>query len=256
TGSASAPLAATVTVVLSGEGADEMLAGYPQYLRGLSAAPASAAEQFDRFLKDSWYFTDDDAGLPAVGDGRRLRHASYFRERRLLEGMLAYDLKTWLPENLMMKADKILMSHSLEGRFPFLSKNIAEFLCDLPERHKVGDDGGKRLLRRAFAKKLPASITSRQKMGFTVPVDTLVLQMRERLYQLLSELAQSTLAQHLDFAALRRRVEAHFNATQPNGLWVWTLLVLLQWFSVENRARDIARPSRRKFDRIAAFVDA
>lgn len=250
-------IAKSVTVVLSGEGADEMLAGYPQYLRGMEAPSVSDREHFSAFLRNSWYFTEEESVQRVAHSSRLSRHASYFLERPLLDGMLAYDLKTWLPENLLMKADKILMSHSLEGRFPFLSKTIAEFLMSLPPHLKIGPDGGKHVLRRAFGSRLPQSIISRPKMGFTVPIDQLVDGMRERLYGLLNQLSTSALAEHLDFAALRRVCDAHYDGSRRNGLRIWTILVLLQWFSAD-AARTPARTARSNvgLDKIAAFAAA
>lgn len=250
-------IAKSVTVVLSGEGADEMLAGYSQYLRGWEAPATDDREHFAAFLRNSWYFTEAEPVQHFANASRLTRHASYFLERPLLDGMLAYDLKTWLPENLMMKADKILMSHSLEGRFPFLSKTIAEFLMSLPPNLKIGPDGGKHVLRRAFGSRLPPSITTRPKMGFTVPIDQLVDGMREHLYGLLSQLSTSALAEHLDFPALRRICDAHYDGSRRNGLRIWTILVLLQWFSAD-AARAPARTARSNvdLDKIAAFAAA
>lgn len=250
-------LAKHVTVVLSGEGADETLAGYPQYLRGVEANPAPDRTHFRAFLRNSWYFADEEPVRAGGHASRWSRHASYFLERPLLDGMLAYDLKTWLPENLLMKADKILMSHSLEGRFPFLSKSIVEFLMTLPPHLKVSAGGGKYLLRRAFASRLPPNIITRPKMGFTVPIDQLVDHMRDRLDVLLRQLGSSALAEQLDFAALRRVIDEHYAGSRRNGLRVWTMLVLLQWFSADVGRRPMrAAPANRVFDRIAAFAPA
>lgn len=245
----------SVTVVLSGEGADEMLAGYPQYMRGAEAPSASDREHFGAFLRNSWYFTDEETVCAKADPARALRHSSYFLERPLLDGMLAYDLKTWLPENLLMKADKILMSHSLEGRFPFLSKTIAEFLMSLPPELKIGAGGGKYLLRRAFAPSLPASIISRPKMGFTVPVDSLVDGMRDLLQTLITQLSTSPLSEHLDFETIRQVCDAHFSGSHRNGLRVWTMLVLLQWFSADAVRLPVrSLRSNAAGDKIAAFA--
>ncbi|SJZ89813.1 asparagine synthase (glutamine-hydrolysing) [Trichlorobacter thiogenes] len=220
-----------VTVVLSGEGADEMLAGYPQYGYVYNASADTSDSHFERFLHHSWYFTEESTPIKADLDPTRLwRHKSYFSERSLLSGMLAYDLKTWLPENLMMKADKILMSHSLEGRFPFLSKSVVEFISSLPESFKMNDTNGKWLLRKTFMTQLPKTIITRPKMGFSVPVDLLVLELKERAYSLISDLETREPAVLLDLPEIRRKFEAHYSGAQPNALWVWTLLVLLQWF--------------------------
>jgi asparagine synthase (glutamine-hydrolysing) len=85
--------------------------------------------------------------------------------------MLSFDIKTWLADNLMMKADKIAMAHSLEGRFPFLDLDFLRFCAGLPEEAKLRSDGtSKWLLRRLMHKRLPPQILERKKMGFSVPL--------------------------------------------------------------------------------------
>jgi asparagine synthase (glutamine-hydrolysing) len=219
-----------VTVVLSGEGSDEIFGGYPQYGHLLNGTPQPTRRQFHQFLEFSWYFLKGETGVrkaahPSVVGG----HYGYFAERSLLPGMLAYDLKTWLPENLMMKADKILMAHSLEGRFPFLSKKIVEFAATLPDRLKCQDGTGKLVLRHAFQSSLPASILSRPKMGFSVPIDTMLQRMQPLYRDLLYGFRNEELSQIVDLEALSRTVENHFKSQRQSPLGLWTFLVLLQW---------------------------
>lgn len=229
-----------VTVVLSGEGSDELLGGYPQYQRVLDDPVAPLWEKFDRFRDYSWYFNSRRLPLTEmVPPYKHWGHRQYFGERSMLNGMLAYDLKTWLPENLMAKADKILMSHSLEGRFPFLSPGIVEFCCSLPEHYKLDKDDGKKILRRAFGHVLPQSVLKRPKMGFSVPVADLVLQMREQLYDLLDTNQSRDLGELLDLQSLRQDFDDHFAGRREQSLWLWTVLVLLQWFNF-NRSRSSA----------------
>ena len=130
-------------------------------------------------------------------------------------------------------------------------------MMSLPPHLKVGADGGKYLLRRAFASRLPSSIITRPKMGFTVPIDAMVDGVRERLYGLLDQLSPSPLAEYLDFAAVRSVVDAHFNGSARNGLRVWTMLVLLQWFAADP-ARRPERTAQKSasFDKVAAFAPA
>ena len=241
-----------VTVVLSGEGSDEMLGGYPQYQRVLDDSPASIFEKFDQFRDHSWYFVR--RALPVTSEVPQYKlwgHRKYFAEQSMLNGMLAYDMKTWLSENLMAKADKILMAHSLEGRFPFLSPQIVEFVSSLPESFKFGTDGGKSVLRRAFSDVLPQSILTRPKMGFSVPVPDLVRQMRERLYDLLDTEKTSVLGGMLDYRALRADFDAHFAGHREQSLWLWTILVLLQWFNL-NRA-SLSAPRQAPAPAILGF---
>jgi asparagine synthase (glutamine-hydrolysing) len=221
-----------VTVVLSGEGSDELLAGYPQYRQIVDDSPAPSHIKFEQFLQRSWYFAHEESLLvPDVDLSALLRHRSYFQESSLLNGMLCYDLKTWLPENLMMKADKIMMSHSLEGRFPFLARSIVEFTASLPESLKYSNGISKRLLRETFHERLPTEIIERPKMGFSVPVDMLVKQSQSRLFDTLEFLRKDDLAQVLDLDKVRTLVENYYSGCYTNTLRIWTILVLVSWFS-------------------------
>lgn len=223
-----------VTVVLSGEGSDEMLGGYTQYGRVLESPPMAQREKFEQFLSFSWYFNRPVPLKQKVPPSRLFRQWIYFEERSPLNGMLAYDLKTWLPDNLMAKADKILMSHSLEGRFPFLSRELVEFASGLPEDFKLDRNGGKTVLRNAFHNELPKSVLSRPKMGFSVPVADLVLHMRGRMYDLLESSRDGIFSDFLDHDALRQDFEDHYSGVREQPLWLWTVLVLLQWQEIAN----------------------
>jgi asparagine synthase (glutamine-hydrolysing) len=232
----------SVTVVLSGEGSDELLAGYPQYQAVVGSEPLPLHGQFQRFLRASWYFVESTPPLAVPVDQSRLwRHMSYFAENSLLNGMLAYDLKTWLPEDLMMKADKILMSHSLEGRFPFLSKPVVEFLCSLPENFKLDGDTGKVLLRRTFSQRIPRRILERPKMGFSVPIDLLNQALKDQTYDVLASLERHEIGAILDLAVIRRRFDTYFSGRDSEALWVWTVLVLLHWFDLKLRLLTVPR---------------
>lgn len=218
-----------VTVVLSGEGSDEMLGGYTQYGHVLETPPASQDEKFGQFLSFSWYFNRTAPLKIPVSLSRLRRQKIYFEERSLLNGMLAYDQKTWLPENLMAKADKILMSNSLEGRFPFLSRDLVEFSSALPENYKIEKNTGKLVLRSAFIDELPKSVLTRPKMGFSVPVDDLTKNMREQIYDLLESSRYGMFCDLIDHAALKKDFDDHYSGIRKQPLWIWTILVFLQW---------------------------
>lgn len=88
-----------------------------------------------------------------------------------LNQMLYVDTKTWLPDDLLIKADKITMATSLELRVPFLDHKVLEFAAALPPEFKVTASTTKRVLRRAFQNRVPAEILARKKAGFPVPYD-------------------------------------------------------------------------------------
>jgi asparagine synthase (glutamine-hydrolysing) len=90
----------------------------------------------------------------------------------LLNQMLYVDSKTWLPDDLLVKADKITMANSLELRVPLLDHKVLEFAASLPTEFKVKGRETKRILKAAFARVLPPEVLNRKKAGFPVPYET------------------------------------------------------------------------------------
>src|SRR5205814_1961259 len=86
-----------------------------------------------------------------------------------LDRMLYVDTRIWLPDDLLLKADKITMANQLELRVPFLDHRMVEFASRLPQTAKQRRGVGKALLRRLMTGKLPAPILNREKKGFPVP---------------------------------------------------------------------------------------
>jgi asparagine synthase (glutamine-hydrolysing) len=148
----------TLKVVLTGEGGDELLAGYgryrramrPRWLGGRPAEPRGAGED----ILARWR----DEARPPPGLTR-------------LQAAQWADVATWLPNDLLLKLDRCLMAHGLEGRTPFLDPQVAAFAWGLPDRAKVRGGSGKWLLRAWLARACPAARPWARKQGFTVPVD-------------------------------------------------------------------------------------
>ena len=90
----------------------------------------------------------------------------------LLNQMLYIDSKTWLPDDLLVKADKITMANSLELRVPLLDHVVLEFAASLPPDFKVRGRETKRILKATFARTLPEEILKRKKAGFPVPYES------------------------------------------------------------------------------------
>ena len=94
------------------------------------------------------------------------------KDEPLLNQMLYVDSKTWLPDDLLVKADKITMANSLELRVPLLDHVVLEFAASLPPDFKVRGRETKRILKATFAKALPEEILKRKKAGFPVPYES------------------------------------------------------------------------------------
>ncbi len=156
----------TLTVVLTGEGGDELFGGYgryrralrPRWLGGRAAEPQLGAP----FLKDG--------GAGALHRWREAARAVPPGLTRLQQAQGA-DMATWLPNDLLLKLDRCLMAHGLEGRTPFLDADVADFALALPDALKVRGRHGKWLLRRWLARACPAADAFGRKKGFTVPVE-------------------------------------------------------------------------------------
>jgi asparagine synthase (glutamine-hydrolysing) len=113
----------------------------------------------------------EQTALVSPGDfiGDLLGHA---KGQDLLDQMLYIDTKTWLPDDLLVKADKMTMANSLELRVPLLDHKVMEFAASLPPHFKVKGKETKRILKAAFARTLPQEVLNRKKAGFPVPYET------------------------------------------------------------------------------------
>jgi asparagine synthase (glutamine-hydrolysing) len=154
----------TLTVVLSGEGGDELFGGYGRYRRALRPALLGgrpAEPQVDApFLRDG--------GQAALRRWRAAAKAPAGLTR--LQNAQWADIATWLPNDLLLKLDRCLMAHGLEGRTPFLDREAAAFAFHLPDRLKVRGRHGKWILRKWLERHCPAAEPWARKKGFTVPV--------------------------------------------------------------------------------------
>ena len=222
-----------VTVVLSGEGGDELFAGYGHHQLALQPG-LDRATLFGHFFVQS---ANDVQSRELLADKelplQHLRFRALFDGADTpLNGMQAMELATWLPENLMMKADKVLMAHSLEGRFPFLDLDLMRFASTLPQAMKLPSPASsKHVLRRLVTPQLPREVIERRKMGFTVPTAFMLQGMQDRLMAAVDTLQRTPLAGVLDLPAIGRLLQGYYAGTHAAHLRVWNLAVLLRWWT-------------------------
>ena len=97
----------------------------------------------------------------------------YFETHRepLLNRMLYYDTKTWLPNYVLHINDRMTMAHSIEGRVPFLDHQLVEYVNNLSPEMKINGKTNKFIFRQAMAKTLPAKVTTTKKHAFFMPLD-------------------------------------------------------------------------------------
>jgi asparagine synthase (glutamine-hydrolysing) len=275
-----------ITVVLSGEGADEIFAGYGIYVRmlaldriyGRSGAFARLAPWIARLTpweKLRHYVRmcgqpletryqgvsrgfSDEGKLRLIGGDRmkqseqRLREifSGYFtavKDASPLDQMLYVDAKVWLPDDLLIKADKMTMANGLELRVPFLDHKLVEFAASLPNSSKIQGKGGKTLLRSAMRGVLPDAIIDRPKKGFPVPIGSWL---RTTLRQFTHDhllARESACSRYFDRDETARLVREHEQAGLDRSQEIWTLLVFEFWHRhfIENHPRPAAAQTQR-----------
>jgi len=166
-------LAATVRdvglkVILSGEGGDEIFAGYGRYRRaarpwfvgGRRMRHQGVLERFGILREDTLAWRD---GIEAVERALPIGYSG-------IQNGQALDCADWLPNDLLTKVDRCLMAHGIEGRVPFVDVPFAAFAFALSDRLKVRHRTGKWLMRKWLKSALPESEPFTRKRGFSVPV--------------------------------------------------------------------------------------
>lgn len=277
-----------VTVILTGDGGDELFAGYGSYLtqryyannrlasRLLRLADRVALRLAGRTVTDPLYrYQPRRAALehwlsikPYFDDqslaGMSLRVpggiGSFYAQHRWLSGSaddplsvaFLHDINYYLPDDLLKKVDMAAMAHSLECRAPFLDHHLVEFALKIPPALKVRGQQTKYLLRRALEPYLPAEIVHRRKQGFGAPIASwLQDDLKEMVHDLLH--AGCRTAGLLDWSAIARIREEVYTGyrdwRRPQQLW--SLLALELWLSAYS---ENAASSPRSAGRIAAGV--
>lgn len=223
---AGAARAAGIKVVLSGEGGDELFAGYSRYRRLLRPRLFGG-----RAMRAKGPFDALPGLLRDGGDGWRRRFEATAAQVRPLAGKdrlreaQAIDMADWLPNDLLVKLDRCLMHHGVEGRTPMLDAAVAAVAWRLPADLKIRARLGKYLLRQWVAAHVPAAQPFAKKQGFTVPVDRWIAGHGARLADLLAR--DPGMAAIADSAAVARLFRA---GDKAHGTARWRLLFFALWY--------------------------
>jgi asparagine synthase (glutamine-hydrolysing) len=213
-----------VKVVLTGEGGDEIFGGYKRYRQAIlpwwrGGRAMWANGSFDkvpvlRTPPATWRDGMEAAEARASGFGRSPFAAAQ-----------ALDMADWLPHDLLLKLDRCLMAHAVEGRTPFLDRGVAAAAFRLPDSMKLLRGMGKWILRKWLEKNLPIAHPFAPKTGFTVPIGAWIKSQGTRLGPLVA--AQPGVAEiaHPD------QVEALFRDIRRwrHGFACWKLLFYALW---------------------------
>ncbi len=159
-----------------------------------------------------------------------------------LDQILYANFRTYLPDDLAVKMDRMSMANSLEARSPFLDTALIEYMARLPARHKVGLRRLKPVLRQAFYPLLPEAIWNRKKHGFGVPMGNWF---RGELGTMFEDEVLAAGARSSDFlsrSCLRRLWDEHQSATHEHGFRLWTVLTLEHWLRSLERPQELEPP--------------
>jgi len=255
-----------VKMVLTGEGSDEFLGGYPKHVyerfaAGYRAVPGWArrdlAETAARRLPYAFKRIKTLLANLAL-DNRAERMVRWFgaltaaelrelcvlpeagfkpwqpqfrapRGNSALRDILYFDQTSWLPDNLLQRGDRMTMAASLEARMPFMDHELAAYVSALPDQWRVRGLTTKRILRIAMRQLLPARILNRPKVGFHVPVNQWFrTSMRDYLLGHLTGNDSRTRG-YFRPTVLDRYISEHLDGRQNHEKLLWALLTLEIW---------------------------
>ncbi|MEX2014247.1 MAG: asparagine synthase (glutamine-hydrolyzing) [Parcubacteria group bacterium] len=249
-----------VKVVLSGEGSDELFGGYNIYLepfarRKIAWLPASllyfitslpfefkgknyarrASQKFEeRYIGNASVFDKEEARkLWKASVPASLSLENLYREARNLSEsakMQYIDIHTWLVGDILAKADKMTMAHSLELRVPFLDSSVATLASELPDSFKWRGGVTKYLLREAFKKVLPESVRLRKKLGFPTPLRDWLTRDRAGVYDTILE--NPYIKAHMNTGYIQKLIDDHLSKSKDNARKIYLLLALAIWHNV------------------------
>jgi asparagine synthase (glutamine-hydrolysing) len=144
-------------------------------------------------------------------------------------------VRSTLPDELLLYADKLSMAHSLELRVPYVDKEIVEYVERLPANLKVRNGAGKWLHKEVCRSFLPKKIIQRRKRGFnsTVVDDWFRSALDSKMVEMLRE-SGSQLYQYLEPAAVRKLLSDHSSGRHDNHKVLFSLIVLEQWMRTDS----------------------
>ena len=257
-----------VTVVLSGEGADEVYGGYPIYkymhiveqykkipsfirkpllnpiLRMLGTKWAKYADLtevpieqsysgvsfYENSQKNKLYSKKFSEYVKCNNNQEKLKPFYDYTKNDDLQTKMQYlDLKTWLVDDLLIKADRMSMAASLELRVPFLDHRFIEFSATMPSKYRFKGFENKYILKKAMEPYLTEEILYRKKLGFPTPLS---IMFKGELFDFVKGIIDNdvSLARgYFNQTEIKKVLEEHKNGSQDHHRILWQLLVLELW---------------------------
>ena len=254
-----------VKCALTGEGADELFAGYhrhrflPKHRRYAEYFPsiafeaagavsehagrlrrplryASSLESDQRAVLESARgysderpetYLDTGEDMQSSGLNEKVEQVMGRAGDDTLQRMAAYDMSYWLPDDLLYKVDRASMAASLEARVPFLDHELVEYAYNIPSEYKLA--GYKRALTDAVNDVVPSRVLNRDKHGFNVPVTEWFRRDNEAIDAWFTE-SHVGAAPYLDTDAVFELRRAHRRGDANHGMTLWKVLTYVAWY--------------------------
>lgn len=255
-----------VKVVLSGEGADEFFGGYNYYreevdykfynkipypIRFVIGKVASLFPEVRGFnflvrrgqkLENSYIGVNRNFSKKMANKLLNKRYKlqaqdvtkevyEEFKGYTNIDKMQAIDIKFWLMKDILLKADRMTMASSIEGRVPFIDKEVFKLASSLPFEYKVTKENTKVALRDAAKKVIPTDAYKKKKLGFPVPIREWMKQ--DDVYtEIKAMFNSSTSKQFFNNKLLNKLLEEHKENKKDNYRKIWNIFCFLKWYEV------------------------
>ena len=257
----------SVKVCLSGEGADEIFGGYTIYKeptdvaiynhvpkpirRGIGAIceklPAKRGLNFlvrrsrdldERFIGNAYMFSEKERKAllrikTNAPDAMAITKPFYdkVRDKDAPTQMQYLDLHLWMTGDILLKADKMSMAHSLEVRVPFLDRKVMDMAEGIPVRYRVNNENTKYAMRIAALKDCPPQTANKPKLGFPVPIRVWLKE--DKYYNIVRQKFESDISKHyFDTDILIDLLDEHRAGKKDNSRKIWTVFSFLIWYDV------------------------
>ncbi len=255
-----------VKVALAGEGSDEMFGGYNEYndpmlLRWYLHLPLFMRKGIRNVCRHLPHFPGRNTlikyGLPF--NERYIGHGSFMESDEANE-LLADSLKNketiadvlepvyknvkheseltkkmyidfhfWLPQDILLKADKMSMAHSIELRTPLMDIEVFNYARTLPNKYLLRKGQTKYIFRKVAAKKIPSEWSNRRKCGFPVPFSKWIRE--DKFYQLVrDEFTKGYVSKYFDQAMILKLLEEHHQGKKNHGRKIYNIYCFLVWY--------------------------
>ena len=256
-----------VKVSLSGEGADEFFGGYNIYhepfdlngfqklplglRKGLANAATAIPFKFkgknylvrasksleERFIGNAFMFNEAEREKILKNPTGKYPHTEltkpYYDKVKDLDDvtkMQYIDINFWLIGDILLKADKMSMAHSLEVRVPFLDKKVFEVARHIPTEYKVNQHNTKYAMRMAAHRYLPDMVAEKKKLGFPVPIRIWIKD--EKYYNMIKKAFTSDAAnEFFNTDILVQYLDEHKEGKADNSRKIWTVYMFLVWYN-------------------------